>query len=98
MEISKDLSDLTQSSNLDPNAGRTPSGPTNPVLDPHPNAKDDPSARLLSPDADEPKINIESDIPSDGRDVVGEAMIRDLPQRPELTKPASQPDPFKQAT
>ena len=98
MEVSKNLSDLTQSGNSNPSAGRTPSGPTNPVPDPHPSAKGESSATPVLPDADEPKIDIESDIPSDGRDVVGEAMIRDLPQRPELTKPPSQPNPFKQAT
>ena len=98
MEISKDSSDSTELSNSGPDAGRTPAGPTNPVLDPHANAKNELSAASRLPDADEPEIDIESDIPSDGRDVVGEAMIRDLPQRPELTETPSQPDPSKQAT
>ncbi|CDS54457.1 hypothetical protein [Polaromonas sp. CG9_12] len=40
---------------------------------------------------------LEPDLPSDGRDAIGEAMIRDLPQRPELSEPASQPDPSSQA-
>jgi hypothetical protein len=30
-------------------------------------------------------------VPSDGRDAIGDAMIRDLPQRPELSEPPSQP-------
>ena len=41
---------------------------------------------------------LEPDLPSDGRDAVGEAMIRDLPQRPELSEPPSQPHPSSQAT
>ena len=40
---------------------------------------------------------LEPDLPSDGRDAVGEAMIRDLPQRPELSEPPSQPHPSTQA-
>ena len=42
---------------------------------------------------EEPAMLLEPDLPSDGRDEVGEAMIRDLPQRPELSEPPSQPDP-----
>lgn len=98
MEISKDSSDLTESSNSDLNAGRTSAGPTNPEPDLHANAKDEFSATSRLPDADESEIDIESDIPSDGRDVVGEEMIRDLPQRPELTESPKQPDPSQQAT
>jgi len=45
---------------------------------------------------EEPNMALEPDLPSDGRDVVGEAMIRDLKQRPELREPPSQPDPFIQ--
>ncbi len=36
---------------------------------------------------------LEPDLPSDGRDEEGEAMIRDLPQRPELSEPPSKPYP-----
>jgi len=46
--------------------------------------------------SEEPDMALEPDLPSDGRDVVGEAMIRDLPQRPELSEPPSQPDLFTQ--
>lgn len=42
---------------------------------------------------EEPELLLERDLPSDGRDEIGEAMIRDLPQKPELAKPDSQPDP-----
>ncbi|MDQ3058482.1 MAG: hypothetical protein M3R45_03005 [Pseudomonadota bacterium] len=42
---------------------------------------------------EEPELVLEPDLPSDGRDEVGEAMIRNLPQRPELSEPPSQPDP-----
>ena len=47
---------------------------------------------------EEPEMALESDLPSDGRDAVGEAMIRDLPQSPELSEPPSQPHPSNQAT
>lgn len=43
--------------------------------------------------SEEPQFALEPDLPTDGRDEVGEAMIRDLPQRPELSEPPSQPDP-----
>ena len=46
-----------------------------------------------TPRNEEPDLVLESDLPSDGRDEVGEAMIRELPQRPELSEPPSQPDP-----
>ena len=49
------------------------------------------------PGGEEPDLALEPDLPSDGRDAVGEAMIRDLPQRPELTEPPSQPNPSSQA-
>jgi len=38
---------------------------------------------------EEPELALEPDLPSDGRDQVGEAMIRDLPQLPELSEPPS---------
>lgn len=43
------------------------------------------------PANEEPELALEPDLPSDGRDEVGEAMIRNLPQRPELSEPPSQP-------
>lgn len=42
---------------------------------------------------EEPEMFLEPDLPSDGRDEEGEAMIRDLPQRPELSEPPSKPYP-----
>lgn len=42
---------------------------------------------------EEPELALEPDLPTDGRDEVGEAMMRDLPQRPELSEPPSQPEP-----
>ena len=44
-----------------------------------------------SPGNEEPAFALEPDLPSDGRDEEGEAMIRALPQRTELAEPASQP-------
>lgn len=46
-----------------------------------------------NPGNEEPEMLLEPDLPSDGRDEKGEAMIRDLPQRPELSEPPSQPVP-----
>ncbi len=45
---------------------------------------------------EEPNMALEPDLPSDGRDVVGKAMIRDLKQRPELRESPNPPDPFTQ--
>ncbi|MFZ2296217.1 MAG: hypothetical protein WAW46_14420 [Polaromonas sp.] len=58
--------------------------------------KDTTSARAATrqyPENEEPEMLLEPDLPSDGRDEKGEAMIRDLPQRPELSEPPSQPGP-----
>lgn len=55
------------------------------------------SPERQKPGGEEPDMALESDLPSDGRDPVGEAMIRDLPQRPELSEPPSQPHPSNQA-
>ena len=57
-----------------------------------------PLAPRRKPGGEEPDMTLEPDLPSDGRDAVGEAMIRDLPQRPELSEPPSQPHPSSQAT
>lgn len=56
------------------------------------------SGTRQQPGGEEPDMALEPDLPSDGRDPVGEAMIRDLPQRPELSEPPSQPDPSSQPT
>lgn len=72
--------------------------PTGPA---HPNtAKEQPGHDATSaaapprqlPANEEPELCLEPDLPSDGRDEKGEAMIRDLPQRPELSEPPSQPN------
>ena len=42
---------------------------------------------------EEPEIGMEPDLPSDGRDEVGEAMIRDLPERSELSGPPATTPP-----
>ncbi|NMM06171.1 hypothetical protein [Polaromonas sp.] len=39
------------------------------------------------PDNEEPVMTLEADLPSDGRDEVGEAMIRNLLQRPPKSEP-----------
>ena len=44
---------------------------------------------------DEPELRFEPDLPSDGSDEEGEAMIRELPPRPELSDPPAQPEPTK---
>ena len=54
-------------------------------------------ADLHKPGGEEPELALEPDLPSDGRDPVGEAMIRDLPQLPELSEAPSQPHPSAQA-
>lgn len=51
------------------------------------------SATLRVAGNEEPELLLEPDLPSDGRDEIGEAMIRELPQRPELSEPSSQPNP-----
>ena len=55
------------------------------------NANDSRSPAAKTPVTDEPQFALEPDLPSDGRDEIGEAMIRELPQRPELSEPPSQP-------
>ena len=48
-----------------------------------------------SPGNEEPAFALEPDLPSDGRDEEGEAMIRALPERTELAEPTGQPSPPK---
>ena len=57
-----------------------------------------PLAPRQNPGVEEPDMALEPDLPSVGRDAVGEAMIRDLPQSPQLSEPPSQPHPSNQAT
>ena len=41
---------------------------------------------------EEPELLLERNLPSDGPDEIGEAMIRNLPQKTKLAEPPSQPD------
>ncbi|MDB5742902.1 MAG: hypothetical protein JWR68_1217 [Polaromonas sp.] len=41
---------------------------------------------VKKPGNEEPEMALEEDVPSDGNDEVGEAMIRELPVRPELSR------------
>jgi len=59
-------------------------------------AADSGNPALENAGTEEPQLALEPDLPTDGRDEVGEAMIRALPQRPELSEPPSQPDPSSQ--
>jgi hypothetical protein len=54
--------------------------------------KKSPAGTSKTADNEEPALVIEADLPSDGRDEVGEAMIRDLPKRPELSEPPDHPN------
>ena len=56
------------------------------------------SATRQQPGGEEPELALEPDLPSDGRDVVGEAMIRDLPRSTEPAEFSSPSDPSKQQT
>jgi len=58
---------------------------------PHQNSSGSSNPAAKTSGTDEPQFALEPDLPSDGRDEIGEAMIRDLPQRPELSEPPSQP-------
>lgn len=60
---------------------------------PAPQNESDADQLRMKPGTEEPELALELDVPSDGRDPIGEAMIRDLPQRPEWSEPPSQPDP-----
>lgn len=48
--------------------------------------------RSRSRNHEEPELRSEPDLPSDGPDEEGEAMIRDLPSRPELSDPPPGPN------
>lgn len=41
---------------------------------------------------EEPELLLERDLPSDGPDEIGEAMIRNLPQKTKLAEPPGQPN------
>ena len=44
------------------------------------------------PDNEEPVMTLEADLPSDGRDEMGEAMIRNLPQLSPKSEPPDRAD------
>ena len=77
---------------------RTPADQANRLPDEQIVLKDTPSTTHQQPAGEEPEMALEPDLPSDGRDVVGEAMIRALPPRSELAELPSQPNFFKQQT
>jgi len=75
----------------DPQHEKTPVGATSPAEASHvPHASGAGKPRI-KPAIEEPELATEADVPSDGKDEEGEAMIRDLPQKPELSEPPSQP-------
>ena len=80
------------------NAAQTPADQPAKPSDQHAGTDMDSTSPRQQPGGEEPELALEPDVPSDGRDAVGEAMIRDLPQRPELSEPPSQPDPSSQPT
>ena len=90
----------------DPNGTQDAASPASPDLAGHAGTARDgqtssgaaPLTPRHKPGSEEPTMALEPDLPSDGRDAVGEAMIRDLPQLPELSEPPSQPHPSNQAT
>ena len=90
----------------DPKAIQADVSPANPntaghadtVLDQQASSGAESLAPRHQPGGEEPGMALEPNLPSDGRDAVGEAMIRDLPQRPELSEPPSQPHPSNQAS
>jgi hypothetical protein len=49
--------------------------------------------RSWSRNHEEPELRSEPDLPSDGPDEEGEAMIRELPLQPGLSDPPVQPEP-----
>lgn len=71
------------------NDNREPDGQPDHLRDGKNDPRASPSATGELPD--EPEVEQESDVPLDGRDEIGEAMIRDLPRRPELTDSPSPP-------
>ena len=82
----------------DPNAIHVADSPADTARDQQASSGTAPLAQRQKPGGEEPDMALEPDLPSDGRDAVGEAMIRDLPQSPELSEPPSQPHPSNQAT
>ena len=80
------------------NAAQAPDGQPVKPSDQHASPDKDSTSPPQQPGGEEPALALEPDLPSDGCDAVGEAMIRDLPQRPELSEPPSQPDPSSQPT
>lgn len=55
-----------------------------------------PTAGAEKSNSEEPELALEPDLPSDGRDLVGEAMIRDLPPQAEPKALSSPTEPSRQ--
>ena len=84
--------------NVVSNADQVPADRGNTSSDRKDKLEDGLSATQQQPGGEEPELALEPDLPSDGRDALGEAMIRDLPRRTELTEFLSPSDPSKQQT
>lgn len=98
MNMPKDSSDSHSAGTSASNSAGTSIGQSNQARN-HQAGRDEAHSTLHEQAAaEEPEMAIEPDLPSDGRDLVGEAMIRDLPQRRELSEPPSQPDTLKMST
>ena len=80
------------------NADQVPVDKANASSDRKHKLEDGSSATRQQPGGEEPELALEPDVPSDGRDVLGEAMIRDLPRRVGLTEFSSPIEPSKQQT
>ena len=82
----------------DPNGIPASASPADTARDQQASSGTAPLAPRHKTGGEEPEMALEPDLPSDGRDAVGEAMLRDLPQSPQLSEPPSQPHPSNQAT
>lgn len=98
MTFSASTHDSDRLQNADSPASRTTAVRSGNLSNQQVSSEHAPSNTRYPPGGEEPEIALEPDLPSDGRDFVGEAMIRDLPQRPELSEAPSQPDPSSQQT
>ena len=98
MNMPKDSSDSHSAGTSASNSAGTAIGQSNQARNHQAGRDEAPSTMHEQAATEEPEMAIEPDLPSDGRDLVGEAMIRDLPQRRELSEPPSQPDTLKMST
>lgn len=75
---------ITESPGIDPAGKGFSDEPTDSRQMPKPGS----GRTMKDHDNEEPELALEPDLPSDGRDEEGEAMIRQLPRSPELSEPA----------